>query len=653
MKSHKWVKISVFILLAVFYGSLLLHQIKLPNAVDLAMQIKDGELISDSNFKVLTANLYSYTEPDFPFVNHHWLSGVVFYLIYQIAGFKGLTVFAAIILLSAFALFFYIAVKKADFWLVAPFSILTILILRQRTDVRPEIFSYFLIALFLYCLLDFKEHSERNKIFWLIPLEILWVNLHIFFSIGIALVAGFLAEGIIIHRKNIKRNLFVKKLTMLLAILATASLINPNGIYGALRSFYQWRAPAFPMRTFELQSITEFLRINLLKDNISIIFFWLAVPLLALSFISNHKRKPVFFVLASIATTIIGFSVIRGLALFGFIFLPAVSHNFQDTFIKIKNSLKTKRPQITGIASVFFIAILVVMPVYLTVLGWKGKISVNEKPGIGLTPHSNDSAIFFKAEKLRGPIFNDGSIGSYLTYHLYPQESVFVDNRWGDAYPASIFNTYLAMLAREDVWQKMLKQYDFNVIFFYWNDGDRDTHIFLKRRMADPAWSLVHADTYAVILLRNTPENQAVIQKFRITKENIEQRLPFLLNSADADYQIAVADISIKMGRNDLAMAIFKKVVTKWPEKGRVWMAMGELEAIDYDSESAIRSAEFLEKAISVGQKTAEAYSFLGLAYVKIGEYDKAREALRKALKINPDREDAQKLLDSFQTNYK
>src|SRR3989344_3777119 len=124
-KFSKWKPIQtlVFILILVFYGSLLLHQIKFPLADDLARHIKNGEMIVGGNFDVLYKNVYSYTEPDQNFTNHHWLSGVVFYLVYGVVGFGGLVIFKTALMLVAFSIIFIVATKKADFWLVALFSI--------------------------------------------------------------------------------------------------------------------------------------------------------------------------------------------------------------------------------------------------------------------------------------------------------------------------------------------------------------------------------------------------------------------------------------------------------------------------------------------------------------------------------------------------
>jgi hypothetical protein len=87
---NKWQKFLLFLLL-VLYGYLLAQKINLATA-DLGRHLKNGELF----FKEQTipkTNLYSYTYPNYPFVNHHWGSGVIFYLVKIIFGFRGLSFF--------------------------------------------------------------------------------------------------------------------------------------------------------------------------------------------------------------------------------------------------------------------------------------------------------------------------------------------------------------------------------------------------------------------------------------------------------------------------------------------------------------------------------------------------------------------------------
>ena len=144
--------------------------------------------------------------------------------------------------------------------------------------------------------------------------------------------------------------------------------------------------------------------------------------------------------------------------------------------------------------------------------------------------------------------------------------------------------------------------------------------------MKDPAWAFIYADPFAVILVRNTSENQEVIEKFQITKDNIGKRLEYLVKSPLMNDQIAAADLFNLIGRDDLAGNQFLKVVKQWPNQGKVWMIMGQM-ALSYKMEKSDRSAKgFLERAIAEGYKTAEAYNLLGEAYSRISELDKNRD---------------------------
>lgn len=66
---------------------------------DLGRHWKNGELILSSATppgtvgRLLHTNFYSYATPDFEFVNHHWLTGVVYFVVWKAAGFAGLNAF--------------------------------------------------------------------------------------------------------------------------------------------------------------------------------------------------------------------------------------------------------------------------------------------------------------------------------------------------------------------------------------------------------------------------------------------------------------------------------------------------------------------------------------------------------------------------------
>ncbi|MEK9180920.1 MAG: tetratricopeptide repeat protein [Patescibacteria group bacterium] len=652
MESNR-LKILVFFLLLVLYGTLLAHKISLPFADDLGRHIKNGEMVLRGNFEVLHENFYSYTQTDYPVVNHHWLSGVIYYLILSAVGWGGLVIFKILLLLAAFAIVFKAATKKADFWLTTVLAIPAIIILWERTALRPENFSQLFFAIYLYLLVDLDENPQSKKIYWLLPLQLLWVNMHIFFIIGVALTGGFLVEKIILQTMNhrrLKENPLIKKMLILTALLIGVSFLNPNGAAGVFYPFYSSRA--FDVAVSENLGLFETFRTRVFWSDYALALYTPIVGILALSFIfgfwkklkplGSAQDKPIFYLLASAAFAASGFLVVRSIAMFGLIFLPAAARNFNPVFLRIKSALETESPRLSEKVKKFSVACLMVILLGLTWF-FGGKVF---NPGIGLASGSMESAEFFQRQELRGPIFNNFDIGSYLIYNFSPREKVFVDNR-SEGYSSQFFTkTYFPAIEDEDIWKQTLAKHQFNAIFFYLYDYGDFVPNFFWRRIRDPDWAMVYVDKYAIIFVRNVAENQKVIGQFAITSENAERRLAKLLRSADPDDQIAAADAFNLMGLDDLATQTFLGVVAKHPDRAKIWMILGQWELRKDDERSPILAAMFLDKAISLGWKTSEAYNYLGAAYYRLNRLENAKAALKESLKINPKRKDARDLLN-------
>ncbi len=171
------------------------------SSIDLGRHLKNGQIVW-SQPDVLYKNLYSYTEPDFPFINHHWFSGVIFWLLYLIGGFKILSTLNILFGVMTVLIAFKLAVKKSGLALAGALALPVILILSERVDIRPEMFSNLLIVLVFYILDDFRSAKSAKNLFWLIPIFFLWVNLHIYFFIGLFMLGLAILEQIIIYHKN-------------------------------------------------------------------------------------------------------------------------------------------------------------------------------------------------------------------------------------------------------------------------------------------------------------------------------------------------------------------------------------------------------------------------------------------------------------------
>ena len=636
-KGNKALKIVVFVLLLAFYASFQLVPIDIPAADDLPRMIQNGEDVLAGNYSVLTKNVYSYTEPDQPFANHHWFSGILYYLVHGAVGFSGLTIFKTVVLLAAFSILFAAALQKADFWLVAAFAIPVILMISGRTRVRPEIFSYLFIAIYLYLLLDSAEHPERKRIFWLIPLQLLWVNLHLYFGIGILMVAGFIVEQYYQQKINptpVRRSL-IKKLAILALILILVSLINPFGFRGALFALSVNIGKDFPVGIAETRSFSAFLAESSLWADLTVALFVPLLVILAISFLFNLGHRSTFYFLACAGTAFLTFKVMRALPLFAFMFLPAVSANFDSAWQKVKPKIYKFAP-----------AALILVLAYLVIFDIGTFRAKAEGWGVGPAKNAELAAEFISEHNIRGPIFNDPDAGSFLIYYLYPRERVFSDNRFGDAYSAEFFQKALIDgVSTNEKWAELDSQYGFNALILYQYDQGEKFRDFLYARVADPSYALVYGDNYIVIFLKHNEQNQEIINDFAITSDTAEERFRFLSESSNPDEKMSGADLLKLAGRSDLALPVYEQVVAEKPENYPAWVALAELQIFYFEEPDRGLVIEYLNRAIEEGDYSARTHALLGFVYVQIDDKDNAEKYLRRALEIDSTTPNAKELL--------
>jgi len=499
--------LATFILLFTTY----LHPISAITQ-DLGRHIKTGEIIIKT-LSVPKTNLYSYTYPDFPFINHHWGSEVIFYLLSTNFGMTSTLFVTVLCSLLAFLLVYYYALKSsaaAAFDAVSIVSFLSLGILFERTDVRPEAFSYLFFVLFLIILFKNREKPTR-WLYTLIPLQLLWVNTHVYFIIGIVLVGLFFLDSIITllrhsgeqrdSRIDSGQARMTTKLLFVLVSCSLATLFNPNGLSGAL----------YPFRVFENYgySIEENQNIFFLweySQKRTIAFFWVSVvTLFTVLFLRAKHTRPIDWLLA-ITFTILGIQAIRNFPLYVFVVFIPFTYHLTDLFTNtvILGSKATPESR-TDPGQARMTMYKNALPIFLLLLfAWQSYYVITTKPLGFSTPTGASKAVdFLQTNNLKGPIFNNFDIGSYLIFRLYPHEKVFVDGR-PEAYPSSFFqNTYIPMQQDPKLFAKADKKYRFNTIFFAHTDQTPWAKQFLREIVKNPTWQIAYLDDTVIILTKN------------------------------------------------------------------------------------------------------------------------------------------------------
>lgn len=458
-------------LLLLFFVFSYLFRTDLAFDQDLGRHLKLGEIIVKTG-QVPNTNLFSYTNPDFPFINSHWLFEVVTFWFSRTLGLEAFLYLKVIIFLLSVWLILKI-IPKENQTLLLPIGFIFFHALRERLELRPEIFSFLFTALTLFIL------NNKAKLIFLLPLiQLVWINTHIYFFIGLLLQFIFL-----VHIRT-------KKLGLIFILSILLSLINPNGLKGFLYPLEVTKNYGYTI----VENQTIFFLEKIQFEDPNFFFVKLSWGLTALSFfIILIKRQ---FVIKNILLSLSGLALsimnVRGFPYLIFLSLPAVIQNFGPM----------KANTITRFLTVIFAGILIFESMFYLSGEYYRVRDRRYQVGLRFVENIKGAMGFVLTNNLPGPIYNNFDIGSYIIYRGYPKYQVFVDGR-PEAYPKEFFqNTYIPMQYDYAKFKIEEEKWGFKTIIFSRTDQTPWGQTFLQNIIKDPDWKLVFADDFMIVLSR-------------------------------------------------------------------------------------------------------------------------------------------------------
>lgn len=465
--------------------SFLIHPLKAISQ-DLGRYFKVSQIIL-ADKQVPDVNLFSYTQPDYHFINTHWLGGMAFYLLSKIIGLKGLILFKVLISSLSLAIVFYLGYSKSkkSFWLTWLMGLLAIGIFIERTDVRPEIFSYLFLAICLFLL----YRKPKTNWLWLIPLiGLIWVNTHIYFFILPAIYFFFLLDRLAAYFKSKKVSKdYLKKLLLIGFLLGLALFINPNGaenVFHPIKAVFQGYGYTI------IENQTPFFLLDYHYHLTIIYLFFLGVGILGISFLLNFNRISLFNLLTAIFLTVMGFSAVRNFPIFALGMMPIAISNLTPTWQKLRNKLPAN--------SYFELYLIVILIICL--LG--GVYARRDEIDLNTRAKAEKAVDYILANNIGGNVFNNFDNGGYLIYRFYPERKVFIDNRLL-AYPKDFFQgVYIPMQQNKEIWDSYVREYQINYVLFEHSDITPWGRKFLKMISQDQEWEKVYQDENELVYIK-------------------------------------------------------------------------------------------------------------------------------------------------------
>lgn len=180
-------------------------------------------------------DLFSFTMRGAPWIASAWLSEVLYFAAFKMAGWSGPAILAALAATLAFFLLTLFLRKRLPNVAVAILVGAGIAMLTPRTLARPHALIFPLLVLWANALIEAAEGRRAPSIACL-PLITLWANFHGSFTLGLVLIAPFAIEALWGADKSARLTIALQWLRFgLLAV--GAACITPYGVEAALVTF--------------------------------------------------------------------------------------------------------------------------------------------------------------------------------------------------------------------------------------------------------------------------------------------------------------------------------------------------------------------------------------------------------------------------------
>jgi hypothetical protein len=452
---------------------------------DFWFHLKTGEYIVQTGH-VPTTEFSSFTHFGKPFIAHGWLSGLIFYVVYTRFGTYALTfIFAAVGVLA-----FWLVFKRMRNChpLIAGFAILLGVTVSIATlGVRARVFTLLFASVFLWLLSEYIRGKRTRAIWLLVPLMVLWVNLHGGFLIGLALIAVTLI-GIVLDAwaagEPVRQRLpAVRLLAMVFVGCLLAGLVNPYGVRLYTQGIRVMSSPVFT------DLVSDWLSPNFHKSHNLPLLFLILLTITALA-LSPKRARPSELLLL-VGTLYATLQAHRHAATFALVASPLMATylqnwlkatSFGSDLLRERESYSNRRAKVIGI----------VLLVPLVAVAIKFRSSVYTPPRQETLNVPVKAVQFLKENRIEGKTFTEPNLwGSYVAWELR-SNPIYIDGR--DVYAEPFVREYADIINGRKDWHEPFDRYGVEIAVIRPNT--------LLARELEKSWRVVYRDDMALVFTR-------------------------------------------------------------------------------------------------------------------------------------------------------
>jgi hypothetical protein len=228
--------IALAILLLVVIANFALQPLTEP---DFGWHLRAGLDLLNRGLPLPQADPYSHTMPDWPWVEHAWLTDALLAAIYSAFGALGVILFFAAVTMTAWLLAAALAARDITFRCLG--CVLSLWVALPYLGARTQLVTLLGLAFLSWMLKRWQDGKESLR-WWIPPLFLLWTNLHGGFVAGLLLLGVVIVTTMIVQWLSNRRLMFagrcderlfserdLRRLVVLAVVSAGLTLVNPYG----------------------------------------------------------------------------------------------------------------------------------------------------------------------------------------------------------------------------------------------------------------------------------------------------------------------------------------------------------------------------------------------------------------------------------------
>lgn len=461
---------------------------------DLWWHLETGRWIAQHH-AVPSRDFLSFTFTGRSWTDQEWLSELMLYGLYRLAGLWGTIVGFALIILATYAVVYRRLLDRGVHRTLAVFVLVLAFIAATPTwGARPQMITLFFLAVFAWTLDRYQRTSDRRLLAVFPVAMVLWSNLHGGWVLGVVLMAvvflGMCLNAVSAGALRTDRALPALGAVTVVTVLVTA--INPNGLHQILYPLV-WILP-----NSYTNSLTEWVSPDFHMPQM-MVFELMLLLFMASLFIARRGLNWVDL-LVTLTFTYLAFSEGRNVAVWTVVVAPVVGQSLHNAGQRLSAeefpSLRYRRRPVEGrIGSILNVVLLVCVVLAYAAEG-SHYINAAALAQTERTTYPAGAMRYLDTHRLPPRVFNSYAWGGYLLWKGFPRYRDFIDGRANTLYDTAILSDYLAVSTASPAWRDLLARYRVQVVLVEAGSP------LAQALVGDQGWALRYHDSVAVVYER-------------------------------------------------------------------------------------------------------------------------------------------------------